>query len=93
MPRPAPRRNRRIQVQWPGWWFGPDGDKALFQRPEDVPSGWKNRPQPEFVAPETKSLPNKTDVIAQLQTKNITINPRWGLGKLIQVLTEATNDD
>lgn len=90
MPRPIPRnRNRRTVSLWPGWWYGPDGQSAIFQREEDVPEGWKNRPQQTFETVEVVPPPVKEDVIAKLQSLNITIDPRWGLGKLVQVLEEA----
>lgn len=28
--------------QWPGWWFGPDGNGHIFDSPEEVPEGWVN---------------------------------------------------
>jgi hypothetical protein len=26
--------------EWPGWWFGPDGEQEVFKSPEEVPEGW-----------------------------------------------------
>jgi hypothetical protein len=25
---------------WPSWRYGPNGEAAIFERPEDVPDGW-----------------------------------------------------
>lgn len=92
MPRPAPRRNRRVVAQWPGWWFGPDGDKALFDTPEDVPQGWKNRPWQQFEIVETEATLPKEEAIQQLKALGVSIDPRWGTAKLNEVLKEQTND-
>jgi hypothetical protein len=41
---------------WPAWYFGPNGQKAVFHRIEDVPVGWKDNPsavaEPEAPKPE-----------------------------------------
>jgi len=33
---------------WPSFRYGPNGERAVFQRPEDVPEGWQD--SPNFVA-------------------------------------------
>jgi hypothetical protein len=27
-------------LSWPAWFNGPDGEAEIFDKPEDVPSGW-----------------------------------------------------
>lgn len=34
-----------VHQSWPAWRYGPAGEAKVFQRPEDVPEGWINRPQ------------------------------------------------
>lgn len=92
MARPT-RRNRRFQVEWPAWRFGPDGQKAMFEKPEDVPMGWTSRPQLQFERPEPKETPTKEWVTEQLTNLGIEIDPRWGLGKLIQTYKEVSGDN
>lgn len=29
---------------WPSFRYGPNGEKQVFQRPEDVPEGWQDSP-------------------------------------------------
>lgn len=31
-------------AEFPSWRFGPDGQKAVFDRAEDVPAGWEDHP-------------------------------------------------
>ena len=31
-------------VPWPAWRYGPNGERAIFQRAEDVPAGWEDTP-------------------------------------------------
>lgn len=28
----------------PAWMYGPNGEAAIFERPEDVPAGWTDSP-------------------------------------------------
>lgn len=30
--------------QWPAWFYGPEGQKKIFHRAQDVPSGWADDP-------------------------------------------------
>jgi len=87
MPRPV-RRNRRFRVEWPAWRWSPDGEKALFERPEDVPEGWTAKPPVLFNQPEVKPRPTREEVLKNLKELGVTPDPRWGLGKLIEVWKE-----
>lgn len=32
-------------VNWPGWWYGPDGEAEIFNGPLEVPEGWHDHPR------------------------------------------------
>jgi len=83
-------RRRRNQIEWPRWCFGPDGESQLFEKREDVPEGWFDKPPLLFVHPEPKPEINKESVLSKLKDLNIEIDPRWGRAKLQQVLDEVT---
>lgn len=38
-------------VPWPAWRYGPNGERAIFQRAEDVPAGWEDTPA-KFASPQ-----------------------------------------
>jgi hypothetical protein len=40
---------------WPAVWYGPDGQKAQFDSPLDVPEGWHDNPA-KFDDPEAVSI-------------------------------------
>jgi hypothetical protein len=83
----APRA-RHVRAEWPAWRFGPDGDKALFEKPEDVPDGWTKKPGQIFEAPEAKPDLCKETMIARLIDLKIKVDPRWGRAKLKEVLDD-----
>lgn len=33
-----------VHQDWPSFRYGPNGERAVFQRPEDVPAGWQDSP-------------------------------------------------
>lgn len=33
-----------VRQEWPAWRYGPDGQKATFEGPEEVPEGWTDIP-------------------------------------------------
>lgn len=37
-----------VHQDWPSFRYGPNGEKQVFNRPEDVPEGWQDTPN--FVA-------------------------------------------
>lgn len=37
-----------VHQGWPAFRYGPEGERQIFQRPEDVPEGWQD--SPNFVA-------------------------------------------
>jgi len=43
--------------KWPAWYYGPAGEAAIFERPEDVPAGWADAPgkaSPKSEAPKRR---------------------------------------
>lgn len=32
------------KVSWPAWYFGPKGERQIFEKAEDVPKGWQDDP-------------------------------------------------
>jgi hypothetical protein len=36
-----------VHQGWPAFRYGPEGERQIFQRPEDVPDGWQD--SPDFV--------------------------------------------
>lgn len=80
---------RRIRVEWPAWRYGPDGQSAQFEKPEDVPDGWTNKPQLQYEAPEVKSEIDVEDIIRQFEAKKIKVDPRWGKAKLLEELEKV----
>ena len=63
--------------EWPAWRYGPDGQAEVFQREEDVPYGWVDRPGKKFIPPEMPPLYDQEDLEAQLRAKGITPLGHW----------------
>lgn len=80
-----------IDRSWPGWRYGPDGKGAIFQCESDVPEGWTRKPgKPEEVfVPREVVYHNQDSLIAQLQAKDIDIDPTWGVAHMYKVLTSS----
>lgn len=34
----------RPHQEWPGWYYGPDGQSQIFQSEDEVPEGWEDHP-------------------------------------------------
>lgn len=30
------------KTEWPAWYYGPKGEAQIFEKKEDVPTGWKD---------------------------------------------------
>lgn len=41
-------------LKWPSWKYGPNGEAAIFERPEDVPTGWTDAPGQQSAEPATE---------------------------------------
>jgi hypothetical protein len=35
-----------MQDSWPKWLYGPNGEAAIFDGPDDAPEGWIETPDP-----------------------------------------------
>lgn len=88
---PFRRPNRRQRVEWPAWRYGPDGQSAQFEGPEDVPAGWVNKPQLQYEAPEPKQEICKETTAAELREHIGKIDPRWGKAKIWEELEKVLN--
>lgn len=33
-----------IKKHWPAWYWGPEGQSAIFNKRAEVPEGWRNQP-------------------------------------------------
>lgn len=87
------RRRRRNRVEWPAWWYSPDGESQLFEKAEDIPTDWTPKPPTAiYEAPEQGVQIPKEIIIKQLEEFEIEVDPRWGLAKLHEVYEELTND-
>jgi hypothetical protein len=42
-PKTEPAQPENIS-SWPAWYYGPDGQSAIFESEKEVPSGWKDSP-------------------------------------------------
>ena len=73
---------RRTITEWPAWRYGPNGESAVFDTPEEVPADWYTTPQQAFNPPEPKPVLCATTAINKLQEVNIKVDPRWGTAKL-----------
>ncbi len=71
---------------WPDLRYGPNGECKLFYAPEDVPHGWRQRPDQPYVVEHAPIALTKEELIEQLQNKGVEIDPRWGLAHLKKVL-------
>lgn len=87
------RRRRRNRVEWPAWWYSPDGESQLFETAEDVPTDWTPKPPTTIYEPPAQGPQiSKETVIKQLEDFGVAIDPTWGLAKLQEVLKELVND-
>lgn len=45
-PAPATPSDAPYEYQaWPAWWFGPNGQRQIFNSAEEVPEGWVDSPE------------------------------------------------
>jgi hypothetical protein len=60
-----------VHQAWPSFRYGPEGERKVFQRPEDVPEGWQD--SPNFV---TVALEMGAETMADLAEKRRPGRPR-----------------
>jgi hypothetical protein len=68
---------------WPAWYFGPDGQKQIFQSEEEVPEGWVDSPDKVGAAPE-EIIEENNDQVASL----IESNTAEGLVGMLEAMYE-----
>jgi hypothetical protein len=79
---------------WPAWWYGPNGEAQVFQRPEDVPDGWKTSPSAHFEPPPAPTPPPMTRkaVIAALTLRGVAFQRNAPTSVLYELLERANGD-
>jgi hypothetical protein len=50
---------KKEKVHWPGWFYGPNGEAAIFQAQEEVPAGWYDSPQKACEAAKAEEVEDK----------------------------------
>lgn len=73
---------------WPSWRYGPNGEKAIFKAPEDVPFGWTSKqgtPEPIIELPPVVIL-DRDELVAELTERGIAINPTWGNAHMKRII-------
>ena len=52
-----------MAAKWPAWFYGPDGEGRVFERKDDVPSGWTDSPPAKDEQPtaEDQKLPDQAE--------------------------------
>lgn len=86
---------------WPSYRFGPDGEKRLFDKPEDVPADFGRSPPDNPVAKATTPPPpaddslddlKKSELIALAEEEHIDLDAIEGSGKNGNVLVDDIRD-
>lgn len=85
---PVIRSSTEGRPQFPGWRWGPHGEKQLFQTAAEVPPGWRNRPFPseQLLGPEEGRRLNRDELKSALREKGVKLDPRWTVTKMEQLL-------
>lgn len=83
------RGARRLPVDWPAWYYGPNGEAQIFNGPDEVPYGWVGRPGQKF-EPVTPVIHDRDDLVNQLEAKGIAVDPRWGVAHMKKVLDDSS---
>lgn len=82
-------RSRRKFSEWPAWWYGPDGQSAIFNGPEEVPVDWVDSPTKKYEPPEPVEELCEETLIKELKKRGIEVDPKWGKAKLNEVLNNG----
>lgn len=48
------------ELTWPAWFTGPKGETAIFESPDDVPSGWTSGAEGQSVGGKKAKAPTPT---------------------------------
>jgi hypothetical protein len=80
---------------WPAFRYGPNGEAQIFQRPEDVPEGWKDSPGAHFEPPPAvKPAPmTREEVVAALKARGVEFKRNAPTSVLCDQLKALGDDD
>lgn len=86
------RKKKEVGPIWPSWFYGPNGEKGVFEKPEDVPVGWVRKlgvPERELEV-RTTTILDRDILIAELLQLGIDINHTWGNAHMKKVINDAS---
>lgn len=82
------RRDRPPSPDWPHWFYGPNGESAIFNSATEVPYGWVKKPGLAFEPPPATEILNKDELVAKLIERGIKIDPTWGNAHMKRMLDD-----
>lgn len=80
----------RVVVEWPHWFYGPDGQAEIFNSRAEVPHGWTKAPAKLFEPVDPLQV-DEEDVRAKLEKLGVKIDPTWGKAHLQKVLDDSSS--
>ena len=84
-----------MKQHWPAWYYGPNGERQIFQGEDEVPKGWlthpQSRPAEEIVAEADLNKdgviePSKAEIVKALRAKGVEFDARWSIPRLQALL-------
>lgn len=95
--KPPPKPGRpKATTSWPAWYYSADGDKRIFNGPEEIPEGWATsrgnaaslaRRKAEEAAANQPRL-TREEIIAELKDRAVKFNYKSDTGQLWQLLRD-----
>lgn len=79
----------RVMVEWPCWFYGPDGHEEIFNSRAEVPSGW-TKLKPRVFEPVDPLNVDEDSVRLELEKLGVVIDPTWGKAHLKKVLDDRS---
>lgn len=58
-----------VHQAWPAWFYGPDGQSAIFNGPLEVPEGWHDNPDKVGDSKAVTEIPGLDEAEAALQNQ------------------------
>jgi hypothetical protein len=85
----------KVFPSWPAWRYGPNGEAAIFLRPEDVPEGWKDTQTAHFEPPPapTPAPMERWEVVAALKGRGVSFKRNAPTSVLYAQLKAAGDGD
>lgn len=80
------RTRQRVTWNWPSWRYSQTGEAKIFQCEADVPPGWTKKPGEVYVPVAGPVRYDRDDLISQLKSREIPIDPTWGVSHMKKVL-------